>query len=119
MRHPGGLAVGAPGRAHKERPRRRIATGMKKCAAFSGGALTDFGFQKRGVGWVRAPAHLRALLCAQGQDEGAIVFLHLSSFAMRWAPVPMPTPQKNKQPSNGGLSHRARDSGLQGDIWLR
>ena len=24
---------------------------------------------------VRAPAHLRALLCAQGQEEGAIVFL--------------------------------------------
>ena len=29
---------------------------MKKCAAFPGGALTDFGFQKGGVGWVRAPA---------------------------------------------------------------
>ena len=28
---------------------------------------------------VRVPAHLRALLCAQGQEEGAIVFLHLSS----------------------------------------
>ena len=33
---------------------------------------------------VRVPAHLRALLCAQGEEEGAIVFLHLSSFAIRW-----------------------------------
>ena len=41
---------------------------------------------------VRVPAHLRALLCAQGQEEGAIVFLHLSSFAIRWTvPVPMPS----------------------------
>jgi hypothetical protein len=110
---------GSPGRAHKERPRCRTATGMKKCVAFPGGALTDFGFQKRGAGWVRVPAHLRALLCAQGQDEGAIVFFYLRSFAMRWTAVPMPTPQKNKQPSNGGLSHRARDSGPPGDTWLR
>ena len=28
---------------------------------------------------VRVPAHLRAPLCAQGQEESAIVFLHLSS----------------------------------------
>jgi len=52
----GGLAVRAPGRAHKERPRCRTATGNKKCVAFPEGALTDFGFQKRGVGVVRAPA---------------------------------------------------------------
>ena len=50
----------------------------EKCVVFPEGALTDFGFQKRGVRWVRAPAHLRALLCAQGQDEGgAIVFFYL------------------------------------------
>ena len=41
---------------------------------------------------VRVPAHLRALLCAQRQEEAAIVFLHLSSFAIRWTvPVPMPS----------------------------
>ena len=74
--------MGAPGRAHKERPRHRIATGMKKCAAFPGGALTDFGFQKKGVEWVRAPARAsaRSRAVAQRQEEAAIVFLHLSSF---------------------------------------
>ena len=40
---------------------------------------------------VRAPAHLRALLCAQHQEQAAIFFLHLSSFAIRWT-VPVPTP---------------------------
>jgi hypothetical protein len=29
---------------HEERPRCRISAGMKKCAAFPGGALTDFWF---------------------------------------------------------------------------
>ena len=48
--------------------------------------------KKGGVGGVCAPAHLRALLYAQGQEGAAIVFLHLSSFAMRWTvPVPMPS----------------------------
>ena len=38
------------------------------------------------------PAHLRALLCAQGQEEAAIVFLHLSSFAIGWTvPIPIPS----------------------------
>ena len=88
--------MGAPGRAHMERPRYRAATGMKKCVAFPGGALTDFGFQKRGVGWVRAPAcacaSARSRAVAQRQEEAAIVFLHLSSFAMRWTvPVPIPS----------------------------
>jgi hypothetical protein len=41
------------------RPRYRTATGMKKCAAFLGGALTDFWFPKRGVG-VCAPACARS-----------------------------------------------------------
>ena len=51
-----------------------------------------FGFRKGGVGVVRVPAHLRALLCAQRKKEAAIVFLHLSSFAIRWTvPVPMPS----------------------------
>ena len=82
---------GSPGRAHMERPRRRIATGIKKFAAFPAGALTDFGFQETGVGWVRAPARAcasaRSRAVAQRQEEAAIVFLHLSSFAMRWTAV--------------------------------
>ena len=45
---------------------------------------------ERGWGVVCAPA--RALLCAQRQEEAAIVSFHLSSFAMRWTvPVPMPS----------------------------
>ena len=72
-----------------ERPRRRIATGMKKYAAFPGGALTDFGFQKRGVGWVRAPA--RACACA------------LSRAALRATPGARSTTPKNKW---GWLLHR-------------
>ena len=41
---------------------------------------------------VRAPARLSGPLCAQGQQEAAIIFLHLSSFAMRWTvPVPIPS----------------------------
>jgi hypothetical protein len=64
---------------------------MKKFAAFPGGALTDFWFPKRGGGGGPRARHLRALLCAQGQ-EAAIVFLHLNSFAIRWTvPVPMPS----------------------------
>jgi hypothetical protein len=82
--HLGGLAVGALA-APTGAPSLPAATGMKKCAAFPGGALTDFGFQKRGVGWVRAPARAcasaRSRAVAQGQEEAAIVFLHLSSFA--------------------------------------
>jgi hypothetical protein len=72
----------------------RNAAGMKKFAAFPGGALTDFGFQKRGVGWVRAPAcaFVRSRAVAQRQEEAAIVFLHLSSCAIRWTvPVPIPS----------------------------
>ena len=77
-----------PSPPHKERPRHRI-TGMKKCAAFPGGALTDFWFPKRGVGGSARPL---ARCSARNAGGGAIVFLHLSSFAMRCTvPVPMPS----------------------------
>lgn len=109
--------MGAPGRAHMERPRYRARN--EKCVAFPEGALTDFGFQKRGVRWVRAPAHLRALLCAQGQDEGGAIVFFTYVVCDALDRSPDADASKNKQPSNGGLSHRARDSGLQGDIWLR
>ena len=55
---------GSPGRAHKERPRRRTATGMKKRAAFPGGASTDFGFQKGGWGWSLPTLLAGSLSCA-------------------------------------------------------
>ena len=62
---------GSPGRAHMERPRRRIATGIKKFAAFPAGALTDFGFQETGVGWVRAPARA----CASARSRAVASML--------------------------------------------
>ena len=77
---------------------------MKKCAAFPGGALTDFWFPKRGDGGgPRARPPSPVALCAR-PGEGAIVFLHLSSCAMRWTmPVPIPTllghPQDANHPS--------------------
>jgi hypothetical protein len=54
---------GSPGRAHKERPRSGIATGLKKYAAFPAGALTDFWFPKGGWGGPRARPPSCATLC--------------------------------------------------------
>ena len=47
----------------------------EKMRGISGGALTDFDFQKGGWGWSARPPTSRALLCAQRQEEAAIVFL--------------------------------------------
>ena len=48
--------------------------------AFAGGALTDFWFPKKGGGGSAcppAPAPVRALLCAQGQESASSSFTHL------------------------------------------
>ena len=82
----------SPGRAHKERPRCRIATGIKKFAAFPGGALSDFWFPKRGVGWVRAPADMATSKKSSSRPK---------KLSFKW----------------GVVVALVRDSGLQG--WLR
>ena len=56
---------------------------MKKCAAFGGGALTEFWFPKRGVGGQRARPP-----SAPARTYGAF---SSSSFAMRWTAIPMPS----------------------------
>jgi hypothetical protein len=61
----------------RAQPRYRTATGMKKCAAFPGGALTDFCFPKSGVGVCAHSARTMPLSvehdCKSRRNHGACI----------------------------------------------
>jgi hypothetical protein len=67
---------------------------MKKCVAFPEGALTDFGFQKRGVGWVRARA------CASARLRQTFAY---RSQASPCSPESRTNAHQGRQLQHGGL----------------